>query len=76
MSCDDSVADPGFPRGGAPTPKVDVKSYFWPINFFLKNCMTLKEFEPRRGWAYLETKGDIATIFFSFLTNLFNLFKL
>ena len=33
---------------GAPTPKVDVKSYYL-VNFFLKNCMKLKELGPQRG---------------------------
>ena len=44
MSCDDSVSDPGFSQGGAPTPKVDVKSCYLANLFFPKKCMKLKEF--------------------------------
>ena len=33
---------------GAPTPKVDVKSYYLD-KFFPENCMILKEFGPRGG---------------------------
>ena len=40
------VADPGCPEVGAPTPKVDVKSYYL-ANFFPKNCMKMKKFGPR-----------------------------
>ena len=44
----DSVADPGFPRGGGANPQG------WGTNLlfgqkFPENCMKMKEFGPRRG---------------------------
>ena len=35
----DSVADPGFPPGGAPTPKIAII-----FQIFAENCMKMKEF--------------------------------
>ena len=37
-----TMADPGFPRWGVPTPDFGVKIYF-----FAKNCMKTKEIRPR-----------------------------
>ena len=37
-----TVADPGFTRGGSLTPKVDIKLLFG--YSFPKNCMKLKEY--------------------------------
>ena len=49
-----SVADPGFPGGGAPTPLVGGEGG-WAIDDFAKfppkNCMKLKEFGPPREGA-------------------------
>ena len=39
-----SMADPGFSRGGTPTPKLGLFS-----NFFAKNCMKIIEFGARGG---------------------------
>ena len=39
-----AVANRGFSRGGAPTPKLGLF-----CNFFGENCMKLKEFEPLGG---------------------------
>ena len=39
-----SVADPGFSPGGAPTPKSAII-----FQFFAENCMKMKEFGPRGG---------------------------
>ena len=44
------MADPEFPRRGGATPKVGVKTYYL-ANFFLKNCMKMKEFGPSGGGA-------------------------
>ena len=38
-----TVADPGFPRGGAPTPRGGGRQHMILPNF-PKNCMKLKEF--------------------------------
>ena len=38
------MADPGFPRG-APTPEVDVITYYFEKKF-AENCILIKEFEP------------------------------
>ena len=60
----DSVADPGFSPGGAPTPKNAII-----FQFFAENCMKMKEFGPPGGgarpwrppwirqWDYSETLG-------------------
>ena len=39
-----SVADPGFSPGGAPTPKSAII-----FQFFAENCMKMKEFGPPGG---------------------------
>ena len=39
-----SVADPGFSRGGAPTPKIAII-----FHIFAENCMKMKEFGPPGG---------------------------
>ena len=46
-----AVADPEFLGSGAPTPKVDVKSYYLAISPLptKKNCMKLKQFGPWGG---------------------------
>ena len=41
------VADPAFPRGGAPTPQGGRQHTILPN--FSKNCMKLKEFGPPGG---------------------------
>ena len=41
-----SVADPGFSPGGAPTPKIAII-----FHIFAENCMKMKEFGPRGGGA-------------------------
>ena len=38
------MADPGFSRGGAPTPKNAII-----FQFFAENCMKMKEFGPPGG---------------------------
>ena len=38
------MADPGFPQGGAPTPKIAII-----FQIFAKNCMKMKEFGPPGG---------------------------
>ena len=52
------MANPGFPRG-APTPKVDIKSYYFFSHFFPKNCMKLKEFGPRGAGVSAPTPLDL-----------------
>ena len=41
--------DPGFPRQGVPAPReAGAPTVIWQI-YFVKNCMKMKEFGPRRG---------------------------
>ena len=40
----ESVADPGFSPGGAPTPKIAII-----FHIFAENCMKMKEFGPPGG---------------------------
>ena len=40
----ESVADPGFSPGGAPTPKIAII-----FQIFAENCMKMKEFGPPGG---------------------------
>ena len=40
------MADPGFPPGGAPTPKIAII-----FHIFAENCMKMKEFGPPGGGA-------------------------
>ena len=42
------VADPGFPRRGAPTSKVGAPTYYF-ANFLPKNSMRMKEVGPGGG---------------------------
>ena len=44
--CYDAVADPGFSRGDAPTPKLGLF-----CKFFVENCMKMKEFGRGGGGA-------------------------
>ena len=44
-----SVADPGFPEGGAPTTEFGTTTYCLTI-FFAENCMQMKEIGPRGGY--------------------------
>ena len=48
-----TVTDPGFFGEGAPTPKVDVETFYFAI-FLVEKCMKMKEFGPRRGGSSLE----------------------
>ena len=43
-----TVADPGFPRRGAPTSEEAMKTYYLAI-FFCQNCMKIKEVGARVG---------------------------
>ena len=46
----ESVADPGFPRGGGRQPPGRLQHTIF-ATFFPKNCMKLKEFGPPEGGA-------------------------
>ena len=47
-----TVADPGFPRRGAPTPEFGPKAYHL-ARFFAGKCMKMNEIGPERGGASL-----------------------
>ena len=46
LALDHAVADPRFPRGGAPTQKIRAQAYYL-AKYFMKNCKKIKEIEPR-----------------------------